>query len=140
MLNHFTHVPLLISGLVAYCIVFAHFPLVEALTDISRELSLVNKWTTTLLFPEEDPFDEIKPVHTDIVEIGQDEKVIVLSLPLNDEVTSNVRRISVPIDFDGETPPSLDIQVRQSNNNSVTIFELASLSWVLLRFGSREIC
>ena len=92
----------------------------ETSTDISRALSLVNKWATTLLFPEEDPFDEIKPVHTEIVEIGQEEKVIVLSLPLNDEVTSNVRRISVPIDFDGATPPSLDIQVRQSNNSSVT--------------------
>ena len=112
----------------------------ETLTDISRELSLVNKWATTFLFPEEDPFDEIKPVHTEIVEIGQEEKVIVLNLPLNDEVTSNVRRISVQTDFDGVTPPSLDIQVRQSNYSSVTIFELASLSWVLPRFGSREIC
>ena len=79
-------------------------------------------------------------MHTEIVEIGQEEKVIVLSLPLNDEVTSNVRRISVPIDFDGVTPPSLDIQVRQSNYSSVNIFEFASLSWVLPRFGSKEIC
>ena len=136
MLNHFT--PDIQPCRVLYC--FCTFSLVETSTDISRALSLVNKWATTLLFPEEDPFDEIKPVHTEIVEIGQEEKVIVLNLPLNDEVTSNVRRISVQTDFDGVTPPSLDIQVRQSNYSSVTIFELASLSWVLPRFGSREIC
>ena len=73
-----------------------------------RELSLVSKWKTVALNPEEDPFDEIRPINTELEATGE-EHLIVVTLPQNDQVRSNVRRITVSTNFDGVT----EIQVKQ---------------------------
>ena len=73
-----------------------------------RELSLVSKWKTVALNPEEDPFDEIRPINTELKVTGA-EHLFVLTLPQNDQVRSNVRRITVSSNFDGVS----HIQVNQ---------------------------
>ena len=77
---------------------------------------MVSRWQqiskTAAPFPEEDPFDEIKPVDTQMKGLGTNEHLIVLRLPDNDQVSSNVRRISVLTGF-GKTLPTLDIEVRK---------------------------
>ena len=73
-----------------------------------RELSLVSKSKTVALNPEEDPFDEIRPINTELEATGE-EHLIVVTLPQNNQVRSNVRRITVSTNFDGVT----EIQVKQ---------------------------
>ena len=77
---------------------------------------MVSRWQqiskTADPFPGEDPFDEIKPVDTQMKGLGTNEHLIVLRLPDNDQVSSNVRRISVSTRFLA-TLPTLEIEVRK---------------------------
>ena len=93
----------------------------------------MSKWQTAALYPEIDPFDEIKPINIE-GKVGSGKRLIVLSLPEIGQVSSNVRRITVSTDFDRVT----DIQVRQfvrqknqvdhSNHNQLNILHTVQIT------------
>ena len=78
-------------------------------------MSLVSKALTAALYPGEniEILDEIHPVNVEVREVDTTTVAVLLRLPENDQVKSNVRRITIERDFGGITPEFLETQVWQ---------------------------
>ena len=78
-------------------------------------MSLVSKALTAALYPGEniEILDEIHPVNIEVREVDTTTVAVLLRLPENDQVKSNVRRITIERDFGVITPEFLETQVWQ---------------------------